>query len=167
MRFLLIGISIISLLIVSFSCGGPTGGIDPRALQVTYRYHNNSGSDLEIRAYNEEDGSLMDTWEVVDNQVVEIGPDRGTYRAPFEFASRLSERADSVVINWLNLNKCLTYKKKDLPDINNGVRSIFQHRFYNGYQGTRDEQGRLKKTVFTLTWVFAPGDLREATECKE
>ena len=166
MRFLIIGISIISLLIVSFSCGD-SNEIDPRALQVTYLYHNNSGSDLEIRAYNEEDGSLMDTWEILDNQVIEIGPDRGPYRGPFAFASRLSERSDSVVINWLNLNKCLTYKEKDLPDINNGVRSIFQHRFYNGYEGTRDEQGRLKKTVFTLTWVFVPGDLRDAIECKE
>ena len=163
MRFLIIGISIISLLIASFSCGSSTGGVDPRAFRVTYSYSNISGSDLVMQLYDREDGGLMNTYRILDNEGIRIGPLRG----PFRFASRRSQIADTIIIKWLNLNKCLTYEQKELPDINNGVRSIFQEEFYEGYQEVKNEDGTFKKTVFTLYWDFTPIDLRNATQCKE
>lgn len=163
MRFLLIGISIISLLIISFSCGSPNGGVDPRAFRVTYSYHNSSGSDLVMQLYDQQDGSLMNTYRILDSEGIRIGP----LRSPFEFASRRSQIADTIIIKWLNLNKCLTYGQKELPDINNGVRSIFQEEFYGGYQEVKKEDGTFQKTVFTLYWNFTPIDLRNATRCKE
>ena len=165
MRYLVIGISIITAATSPFACIKKGTMVD-YGYYTTYVYDNKSGIGLKMMAYHH--GELINEWSISSGQQITIGPLVSEYPVPFHSyyleTKGKYEDSDSIVVEFAN-SKCLFYT---LSDISHGSILVAEH--YQGFrevevENPTDGNPIFNPTRFTLTWTVTPDDVVQAIDC--
>ena len=121
---------------------------------VTYKYKNETASTIQMKVYNNVD-SLIDSHEIEPDQQVTTNTTVDEAYGPFFYDTFTYSVGDSIIIEMVDSNKCLTYL-----DDKNKYR-IFDVERYDNFSNSLVEQDE-----FDLIYIFRQNELDSATTCK-
>ena len=177
MRYLISGISLVLFASNILGCHNYPDRIS-YYYKITYGYENNSGEHINMQAYNRYDDRVVH-WHIPDGHKIVFPPLTQNWGAtPFNLDDGRDAGvyvrnfyADSIIIRFIT-GDCLIYAS------NLEERNIRLPQWYNGYKEALNEDYETRDSnsgsvpfysshEFSLTWVFTPEDLNEATKCPE